>query len=373
MTTNLLIDWMCNLATTDFVPISMATTTTREPVQISRFRWGLHQYRNGECADHVKSIADDITANPNHLDATPVIVVRANDYMTLADGHHRTLAGKRAKLTHVPAIIYDVVLPADITDDDFYAKTDLLAMELAAHYNRHDKMPLKWSNADKKRLGLAMLAAQPNLSDIELSKRTGGVVSNVSFANYRKTNPELQTDTRTTAAGRVISAAAIGGHQPRKTEQPKTLAPAPVTPEPTAEPKTLTPTPPAVAATLDIQTAPPAIDPERAELMDYVALLYPTALDTVPAGAPIVEYLRECINIAVDRATAGMVPAPAPKPDGPTKSFTAVMKTIGDHDGTPASLNQLLKRNLAARRKNMSETEWDTVAAAAQAKNLTVA
>lgn len=369
---------MCDLATATFVPISIATTTTRESVPITHLRAGLHQYRvDGENADHVKSIAADITENPNHLDATPVIVVRALSTVALADGHHRTAAAKRAKLTHVPAIIYDVELPADISNDDFDAKTGLLAMELAAHYNRHDKMPRKWTNADKKRLGLAMLAAQPNLSDIELSKRTGGVVSNMSFANYRKLNPELQSDTRTTATGRTISAAAVGGHQPRKPEQPKTLAPAP-----TVEPKTLTPPAPApIVVNIDKQL----FDIQRREYDAFIAFVkthYPTALDTVPENGDLVDYLRECVNIAIDRATCGLVPAPEPKPakPKPAKSakpkqttFDLLMGRIDRHDGSPGSLNQLCGKNLGKYRKRLSPDERALIETAARAKNLTTA
>ena len=342
-----------------------------------------HQYRGKTDDDHVERICAGIYANPDLLDSFPLIAIRVDDQLELADGHHRFTAAVRRNLPSVPVIVYTPTLSDD--DDTARHEINALALRLAGHYNAHSDKPMHYTRAEKRELALAALRNPKlrHLGDSALAQHLGGIVDNSFLGKLRKQRPELQSDVRTGRDGRTTDISNIG----------KKPAPA----KPTLDIQTA---PPTVAATLDIQTAAPApaatLDIQTAdanltwghwdhdadrfettreinEFMEYVTATFPTAIDTVPAGAPIVEYLRECVNIAIDRATAGMVPAPAPKPDGPTKSFTAVMKTIGGHDGTPASLNQLLKRNLAARRKTMSETEWAAVAAAAQAKNLTVA
>ena len=334
-----------------------------------------HQYRGKTDDDHVERICAGIYANPDLLDSFPLIAIRDGNRLELADGHHRYTAALLRKLPSVPVIVYTPTLSDD--DDTARHEINALALRLAGHYNAHSDKPMHYTRAEKRELALAALRNPKlrHLGDSALAQHLGGIVDNSFLGKLRKQRPELQSDVRTGRDGRTTDISNIG----------KKPAPA----KPTLDIQTA---PPAVAATLDIQTAAPAPvttldiqtagDAERAELMDYVARLYPTAIDTVPAGAPIVEYLRECVNIAIDRATAGMVPAPAPKPakTKPAKparakksSYGSVMGNIDAHDGTPASLNQLLGGNMAARRKTMSETEWAAVVVAAHEKNLTTA
>lgn len=128
---------------------------------------------------HVAQLAESL----DHL--PPITVRRVADGFEIIDGHHRVAAHRTKGVESVPAHVLTC--------------TDAEALAFALEANVGHGLPL--SLADKKRNALALIEADPGMSDREVGRICG--LSNHTVAALRPTEQNAQLADRAGADGKV--------------------------------------------------------------------------------------------------------------------------------------------------------------------------
>jgi len=159
--------------------------------------------------NHVDSLVRAIGVNPGLLDDHPIQLADVDNELLIVDGFHRHAAATKQGLPAIPAVIV--------------AKNWHEALKHAVTSNDHEGSAMKRTTADRRR-ALELLLADAKyreLSNAQLAAMVG--VTAPTVGNLRNTNPQFQSDTRKTATGKTISAAATSGSANRPTKPEPTV------------------------------------------------------------------------------------------------------------------------------------------------------
>lgn len=347
----------------------------------------------------IDSIVDTLKANGGQWCIEPLTVWLTDDKYVLLSGHHRLIAAKNAGLTTVECVVvsgdYGAALCKAITanrhgvgpasDESLIVNSIKRLME----HNPSIPQSLMASLIGVNPMAISRAMKRGGIqrdANAEIKTAAGITIKRGDRAAARPAPAlpavkQFTADERERIVSDVVAKMSVGGKLSELADKhgvsfftlktwvgERAYRPAPA-PAPVPEPKPVADDNPRLA--------------EIDELLEYIGHNFPS----VSTDGTLTDTVRKCIQLVVAQTTTlvsnmGTAKTKTPEPKTaaaePTPgyyesspAYTTVMKKIDGHNGSPGSLNQLLSKNMAARRKSMSADEWKSVVAAATAKNLT--